>query len=75
MNKEAKIGLTIILVLMVTFIAVVAKRLYSSRAAEQVSAGKTRTRKDRRRRTRRKKKHRTWRAGRKIQTYPPANPG
>ncbi|MGD0653498.1 MAG: hypothetical protein ABSA16_04085, partial [Thermoguttaceae bacterium] len=35
MNKEAKIGLTIILVLMITFVAVVAKRLYSSHAAEQ----------------------------------------
>ena len=38
MNKEAKIGLSIILVLMVTFISVVAWRVYRYRAAEQVSA-------------------------------------
>lgn len=38
MNKEAKIGLTIILVLLVTFVAVLAKRLYSSHAAEQTLA-------------------------------------
>ncbi|MGD0516273.1 MAG: LysM domain-containing protein [Thermoguttaceae bacterium] len=35
MNKEAKIGLTIIFVLAIIFIAVVAKRFYSSHAAEQ----------------------------------------
>jgi nucleoid-associated protein YgaU len=38
MNKEAKIGLSIILVLMVTFISVVAWRVYRYRMAEQVSA-------------------------------------
>ena len=38
MNKEAKIGLSIILVLMVTFISVVGWRLYRSRAAEQAAA-------------------------------------
>jgi nucleoid-associated protein YgaU len=38
MNKEAKIGLTIILVLMGIFISTVAWRLYRSRAAEQASA-------------------------------------
>ncbi len=38
MNKEAKIGLSIILVLMVTFVSVVAWRVYRYRAAEQVSA-------------------------------------
>ncbi len=35
MNKEAKIGLTIILALMITFAAVLAKRLYNSYAADQ----------------------------------------
>jgi hypothetical protein len=42
MNKEAKIGLTIILALLITFVAVVAKRLYFSHEAEQasVAAGK-----------------------------------
>ncbi|MGA2796938.1 MAG: hypothetical protein ABSE63_05125 [Thermoguttaceae bacterium] len=38
MNKEAKVGLTIILVLLVTFISVVAWRVYRYRAAEQASA-------------------------------------
>jgi nucleoid-associated protein YgaU len=38
MNKEAKIGLTIILVLLIIFVAVLAKRLYNSRTAEQVAA-------------------------------------
>jgi nucleoid-associated protein YgaU len=38
MNKEAKTGLSIILLLMVTFISVLAWRVYRYRAAEQVSA-------------------------------------
>jgi hypothetical protein len=35
MNKEAKIGLSVIFVLLIIFVAVVAKRLYTSHAAEQ----------------------------------------
>jgi nucleoid-associated protein YgaU len=35
MNKEAKIGLTIILVLLIIFVAVLAKRLYTSHTGEQ----------------------------------------
>jgi len=38
MNKEAKIGLTIILVLMIAFVAVLAKRLYSPYAGSQTLA-------------------------------------
>ena len=38
MNKEAKIGLTIILVLMVIFVAAVAKRLYTSNATDEAFA-------------------------------------
>jgi hypothetical protein len=38
MNKEAKIGLAVILGLLIIFIGVVAKRVYSSHAAEQAVA-------------------------------------
>ncbi len=38
MNKEAKVGLGVILVLMITFISTVGWRLYHSRLAEPVSA-------------------------------------
>ena len=38
MNKEAKIGLVIIFALLITFAAVLAKRLYSSHAAQEVLA-------------------------------------
>jgi hypothetical protein len=38
MNKEVKIGFTIILVLMITFIAVVARKVYIKYAAEQALA-------------------------------------